>query len=358
MSWTASDDGWQVIAPDYRFDIEIEADLIEEIGRVYGYNNLPVSTPKTTLEFVEEPEVKIFTRQIRNALVNCGYQEAVTYSFVDPAMQVLLDPENKPIELANPISAEMSVMRTTLWSSLLKTAQHNQARQQNRVRIFEIGKRFSSVNDEILQETVISGLVMGDVSHTQWGEAARKVDFYDVKHDVEAVLSLTRENSGIEWQPASHPALHPGQSANILNNSRKIGSLGALHPKIQQKLGLNNPVFLFELSYTELDNGVLPQFKAVSKFPAIKRDLALVVNESVTAGTVFAIVTEAGGNRLQLVEIFDIYRGKGVEAGYKSLALSLTIQDDTQTLKDKEVDDIIQKILISLQGSIGATLRE
>ncbi|MDH3326422.1 MAG: phenylalanine--tRNA ligase subunit beta [Gammaproteobacteria bacterium] len=358
MSWTKNAEGWDVVAPDYRFDIEIEADLIEEIGRVYGYNNLPVSTPKANLQFVQEPEVKVFPRQIRSSLVNSGYQEAITYSFVDPAIQALLDPENTPIALENPISAEMSVMRTTLWSSLLKTAQHNQARQQNRVRIFEIGKRFSTVNGEIQQETVISGLVTGDVTHTQWGEAARKVDFFDVKHDVENLLSITGDITQFGWESAAHSALHPGQSAMITNKSRNIGWLGALHPKKQQQLGLHNPVFLFELSYTELDSGVLPQFKAVSKFPAIKRDLALVVKESVTAGTVFAIVTEAGGNRLQLVEIFDIYRGKGVEVGDKSLALSLTIQDDSQTLTDIEVDAIIQKILVSLQGSIGATLRE
>ncbi|MDH5259323.1 MAG: phenylalanine--tRNA ligase subunit beta, partial [Gammaproteobacteria bacterium] len=304
------------------------------------------------------PEVKVFPRQIRSSLVNSGYQEAITYSFVDPAIQALLDPENLPIALENPISAEMSVMRTTLWASLLKTAQHNQARQQNRVRIFEIGKRFMTVDGEIQQETVISGLATGDVAHTQWGEAARKVDFFDVKHDVENLLSLTGDGGQFNWEAATHAALHPGQSALITNKSRNIGRLGALHPKIQQKLGLNNPVFLFELSYTELDEGVLPQFKAVSKFPANKRDLALVVKENVTAGTVFAIVTEAGGNRLQLVEIFDIYRGKGVEAGDKSLALSLTIQDDAQTLNDSEVDAIIQKILVSLQESIGATLRE
>jgi len=362
MAWTKNAEGWDVVAPDYRFDIEIEADLIEEIGRVYGYNNLPVSTPKASLQFVKEPETQVLPRQIRTSLVNAGYQEVITYSFVDPAIQALLDPANKPIALENPISAEMSVMRTTLWASLLKTAQHNQARQQNRVRIFEIGKRFSTVDGKIQQETVISGLAMGDVSHTQWGEEARKVDFFDAKHDVENVLLLGGDVSQFNWESATHSALHPGQSAKITrdlsNKSCNIGWLGALHPKIQQKLGLYNPVFLFELPYTELQEGILPQYEAVSKFPVNKRDLALVVKESVSAGTVFAIVTEAGGSRLQLVEIFDIYRGKGVEAGDKSLALSLTIQDDSKTLNDFEVDTIIQNILISLQESIGATLRE
>ena len=358
MQWEKTADGLNVVAPDYRFDIEIEADLVEEIGRVYGYNNLPVSMPSANLKFVDEPEVKVFHRQIRTSLVNSGYQEAITYSFVDPTIQALIDPDNKPIELENPISAEMSVMRTTLWTSLLKTAQHNQARQQNRVRIFEIGKRFSTVDGKIQQETVISGLATGDLSHTQWGEAARKVDFFDAKHDVENLLSLTGDVSQFYWEAATNSALHPGQSAKITKNGRDIGWLGTLHPKAQQKLGLNNPVFLFELSYTELDEGVLPEYRAVSKVPANKRDLALVVKENVTAGTVFAIVTKAGGKRLQLVEIFDIYRGKGIEAGDKSLALSLTIQDDAQTLNDSEVDAIIQNILVSLQDSIGATLRE
>jgi len=363
MSWTASRSAdnaviWDVVAPDYRFDIEIEADLIEEIGRVYGYNNLPVSMPSARLQFVDEPEAGVSQRQIRASLVANGYQEAITYSFVDPAIQVLIDPENEPIALENPISAEMSVMRTTLWSSLLKTAQHNQARQQNRVRIFEIGKRFSTIDGKIQQETVISGLATGELSHTQWAEAPRKVDFFDVKHDVEALLALTGEAESFVWEAATYSALHPGQSAKISNKGRNIGRLGALHPKVQKKLGLNNPVFLFELSYTELAEGVIPEYKAVSKYQANKRDLALLVKEDVSAGTVFAIVTKAGGNRLQLVEIFDIYRGKGVADGFKSLALSLTIQDDTKTLNDSEVDVIIQNILVSLQDSIGATLRE
>ncbi len=249
-------------------------------------------------------------------------------------------------------------MRTTLWASLLKTASYNQARQQNRIRIFEIGKRFSTHDGKLQQETVIAGLVSGDVTPTQWGESSRKADFFDVKKDVEKLSELTKDLANFEWEKQEHSALHPGQSARISRNGRDIGWLGALHPKIQLKLGMNNPVFLFELSYTELDEGILPQYRPISKFPANKRDLALVVKESVTAGTVFAIVTKAGGNRLQLVEIFDIYRGKGIDDGFKSLALSLTIQDDMQTLNDVEVDAIIQKILISLQESIGATLRE
>jgi len=358
MQWTKIAAGWQVVAPDYRFDIEIEADLIEEIGRVYGYNNLPVSMPAAQLQFVKAPETKITRSQIRTVLVDSAYQEAITYSFVDPDIQQLLAPKLDPIKLSNPISAEMSVMRTSLWPSLLKTAQHNQARQQSRIRLFEIGKRFLKCDGKIRQETVISGLVTGDLVANQWGESSRKVDFFDVKHDVENILRLSKQSEKYRWLKAENTALHPGQSAEIVSDSGHVGWIGALHPEKQRHLGLNSTVFLFELSYTDLDEASLPHFKSISKFPANKRDLALVVKEEVEAGTVFAVVTEAGGSRLQLVEIFDIYRGKGVAEGHKSLALSLTIQDDAQTLNDVEVDAIIQKILISLQESIGATLRE
>ena len=358
MEWKVTGEGWDIVAPSYRFDIAIEADLIEEVGRIYGYNNLPTTTPSTEMKFVAEPEHQVSTRKIRSHFVSRGYQEAISYSFVDPQIQALLDPDTAVVELANPISAEMSVMRTTLWSSLLKAVQHNHARQQSRVRLFEIGKRFTLDDADYRQETVISGLISGDIIPTQWGESSRKVDFFDLKADVEGLLALSKNTTSFQFEIGSHPALHPGQCARICRNNNKIGYLGALHPEILQKLSLNTPVFLFELSYTEILNGLIPQYRHISKFPAIKRDLALVVSENVEAGTVFAEVKKAGDNRLQHVEIFDIYRGKGVAEGYKSLALALTIQDDAQTLTDEEVDKIIQNILGSLQNAIGATLRE
>jgi len=358
MNWSHTDDGWLVVAPDYRFDIAIEADLIEEVGRIYGYNNLPTHSSLSELKFVEEPEANLAKTRIRNTMIGLGYQEAITYSFVDKKIQEMLDPQNEPIELANPISAEMSVMRTTLWSSLLKTAEYNQARQQSRLRLFETGKRFIKSHNGTKQETVIAGLVSGDVLPTQWGTEQRKADFYDVKSDVEHLLDLTGNSDKFQFIAAEHSALHPGQSAQILLENQVVGWMGTLHPAIKQQLGLNLPVILFELSYTGLEKGVVPQYSPVSKFPSIKRDLALVVREDISAGRVFAEIKKSGGVRLQLVEIFDIYRGKGIVEGMKSLAVSLTIQDDEKTLVDDEVDEIIQKILVSLQDSIGATLRE
>ncbi len=358
MIWSHTDEGWLVVAPDYRFDIAIEADLIEEIGRVYGYNNLPTHSSLSELRFVEEPEANLNKARIRNTMVGLGYQEAITYSFVDKKIQQMLDPTNEPVELANPISAEMSVMRTTLWSSLLKTAEYNQARQQSRLRLFETGKRFIKSGNETVQETVIAGLISGDVLPTQWGSEQRKADFFDMKSDVEHLLNLTGNSDKFSFVAAEHPALHPGQSAQVLVENQPIGWLGSLHPAIKQQIGLNLPVILFELSYTYLEKGVVPKYCPVSKFPSINRDLALVVKESVSAGRVFAEIRKSGDDRLQLVEIFDIYRGKGIAEGSKSLAVSLTIQDDQKTLVDDEVDGIIQKILVSLQDSIGATLRE
>ncbi|HFE36895.1 MAG TPA: phenylalanine--tRNA ligase subunit beta [Gammaproteobacteria bacterium] len=358
MSLQSDADGWQVIAPDYRFDIVIEADLVEEIGRVYGYNRLPTTMPHCDLRFVGEPETDIPAKKIRQLLVDRDYQEAITYSFVDEAIQRLLDPDNHPIKLANPISSDMSVMRTTLWASLLKAAEYNQARQQHRVRLFELGKRFIQNDAEVEQQTVIAGLAMGQALKTQWAAEARKIDFFDMKGDVEALLSLTGKERQFTFVAAQHPALHSGQSAQILCGESCVGWLGALHPAVQQKLGLNSSVFLFELAYTKLGKGVIPQHKSVSKFPSIKRDLALVVNEDIAAGTVLAEVNRSGGKYLQHVEIFDIFCGKGVAAGSKSLAMSLTIQDDTKTMTDADIEQIIQKILVSLHDSIGATLRE
>ncbi len=358
MQWQPVDDGWKVTAPAYRYDIAIEADLIEEVGRIYGYNHLPTTMPVANLNFVAEPEAHISARKIRQYLVNRGYQEAITYSFVDPEMQSLLDPEAPVVKLANPISTEMSVMRTTLWSSLLKAAQHNQARQQQRIRLFEIGKRFTQIDGKYQQETVISGLISGDISPTQWGESPRKVDFFDMKADVEGLLALTGDDDAFSFEAAAHSALHPGQSAQIMRDGSKIANIGTLHPDIQRKLDLNTPVILFELSYTGLNHGVVPDCQPISKFPMIKRDLALVVSEEVNVGTLFAVVESMAEERLQHMEIFDIYRGKGIAEGHKSLALSFTLQDDSQTLTDEQVDVIIKKILVSLQDSIGATLRE
>ena len=358
MRLSTNAEGWSVTPPSYRYDIAIEADLIEEVGRVYGYNNIPTHMPVGDLQLTSEPEAEAPMERIKDALIESGYSEVITYSFVDPETQQLLDKDTAIVNLVNPISAEMSVMRTTLWSSLVKTLVHNQARQQNRVRVFETGMRFSQTNDGIKQELMVAGLAYGDANPVNWSEKGRKVDFFDVKGDMERLFDLAGGKDQYRFEAARHQALHPGQSARILKNGIEIGWLGCLHPIVQQKLDLPTPAFVFELSYNELKTGMLPRFEAISRFPSIKRDLALVVDEIVTANQVVDEVRNSSPQLLKDIDIFDIYRGKGVPEGMKSLAITLTLQDDNETLTDDRVEAVVREVLSSLRDSTGATLRE
>jgi phenylalanyl-tRNA synthetase beta chain len=260
--------------------------------------------------------------------------------------------------LANPISNEMSVMRSTLWSGLIKTLKFNLARQQTRVRLFETGKRFIQSDGKIDQPMMVAGLASGPSLPAHWDTAKKMTDFYDIKGDVEAILGLTSCAGEFIFSAESHPALHPGQCAQIKRHNETIGWIGKLHPNVQKALGLTSDVFLFELVYAGLTQGRVPEFEQVSKFPSIRRDLALVIDEDIPAQQLCDQVTKTGKQRLKALEIFDVYRGKGVAEGKKSLAIGLTIQDDAQTLTDEDVDSLIADILDNLHKTIGATLRE
>ncbi|MDH5219585.1 MAG: phenylalanine--tRNA ligase subunit beta, partial [Gammaproteobacteria bacterium] len=358
MQLNSNSEGWDVTPPSYRYDIAIEADLIEEVGRVYGYNNIPTHMPVGGLQLTTVPEADAPMERIKDALIESGYNEVITYTFVDPETQQLLDKDTATVELANPISAEMSTMRTTLWASLVKTLVHNQTRQQNRVRIFETGMRFSQTNDGIKQDLMVAGLAYGEANPVNWSEKGHKVDFFDVKGDLERLFDLAGGMDQYRFESAKHQALHPGQSARILKNGIEIGWLGCLHPIVQKKLDLPVPAFVFELLYNELKTGMVPKFEAISKFPSIKRDLALVVDEVVTANQIVDEVRKSSPQLLKDIDIFDIYRGKGVPEGMKSLAIALTLQDDNQTLTDDRVEAVVQEVLSSLRDSTGATLRE
>ncbi|MDH5546701.1 MAG: phenylalanine--tRNA ligase subunit beta [Gammaproteobacteria bacterium] len=358
MTVSSTADGWQVTPPSYRYDISIEADLVEEVGRVYGYNNIPTHMPLGELKLTDESEAELGMPRLKEILIDSGYNEVITYSFVDADIQSLLDPETETVAISNPISAEMSVMRTTLWSSLLKTLVHNQTRQQNRVRIFETGMQFSQKSGVVAQDLMVAGLAYGDALPINWSEKPRKVDFYDVKADLERLFCATGGLNGVVFESAQHPALHPGQSARVYKNGIEIGWLGCLHPVVQKKLDLPTPAYVFELSYAALKTGSVPGFQAISKFPSIRRDLALVVDEQVTARKIVEEVEKTSPQLLKDIDIFDIYRGKGVPEGSKSLAIAITLQDDTQTLTDDRVEAVVRTILNSLKDSTGATLRE
>lgn len=350
------DQGWQVIPPLFRFDISIEADLIEELARIYGYDKIPSVVrqiaPRITLEKEGEATLKTFSK----VLINRAYQESVTFSFVNPEIESLLLPANQQIELANPISADLSVMRGTLWSGLIPAVAANLKRQQSRVRLFESGLTFIKTDDGIEQRKKLSGVITGTVTPEQWGQAARKVDFYDLKGDVEAILAEASAKQYL-FAPVDHPALHPGQSAQIVSDKHAIGWLGALHPRIEAKLGLNQTLFLFELDLGRISEKNVPAFKSISRYPSIRRDLALLVGEHVSALALQQAIRKANIEQLVDFTIFDVYTGDGVEEGQKSIALSLILQDFSRTLEENDINRYIEQIMSLLSSETGATLR-
>ena len=350
-------DHWLVVPSSNRFDITLEADLIEEIIRIYGYDRLPGNRPLTRLEIPPQPEREVGLERLRETLVQRGFQEAITYSFVDPDFQRWLDPQREPLALANPISADLAVMRTSLWPGLLKALIHNQKRQQSRIRLFEHGLNFIPEGDVLRQEPCIGGLVAGAALPEQWGVPARPADFFDLKADVEALLVLTGEPEAFAFVAAAHPALHPGQSARIDRAGEPVGWLGTLHPRVARELDVEGDAFVFELRLAGVQAARLPAFRELSRFPASRRDLAVVVDESVTAQAVQALIRQRGGDLLREVWLFDVYRGKGMAEGKKSLAFGLNLQDFSRNLTDHVVEEAVSGIIAGLAEQFGATLR-
>jgi len=351
-------EGWQVVPPSFRFDITIEEDLVEEVARIYGYNNIPSTHPAGHLAMQARPETSVSRQRLRLALVERGYQETITYSFVEPRLQQLLDPQYAPIALANPISTEMSVMRTSLWPGLVQALLHNVNRQQGRVRIFEQGLKFTKHDSEIKQEMVMGGLVFGGTLPEQWGVREQAADFFDVKADLEALLSLSGTHAAFSFVAESHPALHPGQSARLLRDTQPIGWIGALHPELLRTLDISGNVLVFEVELAAVQRGTLPKFAELSRFPAIRRDLALVVDRAVSAAKLLETVQKAAPGFLRELKLFDVYQGEHIDSGRKSIALGLTLQEQSRTLTEEDVEGAIQGILKALNTELGATLRD
>jgi len=350
-------DGWDVLPPSSRFDVAIEVDLIEEVGRIFGFSAIPAARSLARVDMHAPAEAAFDLDRAKQALVARDYQEAITYSFVHPSIQQLLDPGQPPIALANPISAEMSVMRTTPWAGLLGVLAYNQARQQERVRIFESGLKFTEQENEIKQEMTLAGVVCGAASAEQWGVAARAVDFFDLKGDVEAVLARAGAPA-VEFRAAEHPALHPGQCAEVVRGDRVIGRLGLLHPDLEKQLDLAGPVHLFELSIDGLGQGALPAFAPLSKFPSIRRDLAIIVDRALPFARVRDCVRRAAPAIVKEIRLFDVYTGERIDSGLKSLALGLILQDSSDTLTDQRVDAAMAAILQALANELNARLRD
>ena len=351
-------ENWQVLPPSYRFDIAIEADLIEEIARIHGYTAIPDQVPQTSLGFHASHCPGKQLQRIQGVLVQRGYQEVITYSFVDNRLQGLITPEAKLLTLANPIAAELSVMRTSLWPGLIQTLQYNLKRQQQRCRIFEAGLVYLMGKD-LLQIPMIGGLIYGNIYNKQWDREDILCDFFDIKGDVEGILNINgRNGKTVEFRPTTHPALHPGQAAEIILGNQGIGYIGALHPAIQLTLELSQPAYVFELQINRISTKITPTYRKISKFPTVRRDLAIVVSKDVQSTDIMQCIRSSAPEILINLELFDVYQGEGIDLGKKSLALGLTFQKSSSTLIDKEVEAIVGEILIRLQREFDAKLRE
>lgn len=358
FSWAKEGHGWQVTVPARRSDVTCDVDLIEEVIRLHGYEKLPVETTHAALEPTFAPISTVGLTSLKQRCANLGYQEVITYSFVDKALQHQFDPYHEPKALLNPISADMAVMRTSLWPGLVGAYLHNQNRQQSRVRLFETGLRFIQ-NDltGLRQENMLAGLISGAALPEQWGVAPRPADFFDLKGDLERLLDLVGPAKAFEYRPAQHPALHPGQTADIYRNDICLGRFGAIHPELRESLGLIHHVFLFELNVDHLTVSLPKKYQEISKFPEIRRDIAIFVDQTVPAQAIQDTILGIGDELIKDVTLFDVYQGKGVAVHQKSIALALTLQHCSRTLVDDEVAETMGRVISVLKERFAAELR-
>ena len=355
MKVEGSAPAWTVTPPSWRFDISIEEDLIEEVARLYGFDNIPEQNEIAAQRMQPWTESRVRNERAADLLVDRGYQEAITYSFTEPAGQTLLMP-GPAFALANPISAELAVMRTSLWPGLLQALGSNQRRQQQRARLFEVGRRYGGTDGA--ETEVIAGVVAGSSLPEQWGVEAAKIDFFDVKADIEALLELTGAPAQFRFVAERHPALHPGQSARVWRGERSVGWLGALHPEHSRRLDLTYPVFVFEIETQSGLSRDIPVFAEISKYPAIRRDIAVIVDEGLAVQTLVDRVREAAGALLQDLTVLSVYRGRQFEKGKKSIALGLQLQDTSRTLTDSEADALVARVIEQLTLKLNATIRD
>ncbi len=359
MKVTANATGWDVVAPSWRFDMAIEADLVEELARMIGLDNLPkLPLPATSVMPSGRNQQEMRLKQL---LVGRGYQEAITYSFVDGKEQRLVEPDQVGIDLANPIAETLGQMRVSLWTGLLSAARYNLNRQAKRVRFFETGLRFLAQQDDNglpVQIPTLAGLACGSAAAMQWGQATRQVDFYDVKGDVEALLASAGLMDQVSFVPSQHPALHPGQTASIQLNGQVIGLIGSLHPSLAKLMDIDMPAVLFSIDLAYLT--ALPAkatFQGLSKFPLVRRDMAVVVDASVTFAQVSHVIASVKRDWFQAAELFDVYAGKGLGEGQRSLAIALWFQDLERTLTDAEIEACMNEMIEQLSLQLNAQLR-
>ena len=356
MSPKLNNNVWEVKAPSDRFDIEIEEDLIEEVARIFGYNNIPAALPAGELNPGVVSEARVSLQSIQQALCAAGYTEAINYSFTSRALLQRFCMDDNVLPLANALSSDLEVMRTALLPGLMETLSRNLRRQQDRVKLFETGTVFEQ-KDTMVESPHLAAVAYGDFMPEQWGSAARAADFYDLKGDLESVLSLRGLKGEVEFRNALLPWLHPGQAALVSIDGVDIGWAGSVHPSILKKLEIKGSVMAFELNINLLSNREIPYAKNISRFPSIRRDLALLVPDKVSFAEIRNNVIDLSGDLLTNLVLFDLYSGQNVEKGYKSLAIGLILQNVSCTLTDEVVDSLIQNVVRGLKERLGAQLR-
>jgi phenylalanyl-tRNA synthetase beta chain len=354
--------GWRVRKPSHRFDIRIEADLIEEVARLRGFDKIAELHATAPQIAGTATEARVSTDRLSLAMADQGYREMISYAFVDPNLQQQLFPGVPALKLANPISADLSEMRVSLWPGLVQACRENLRRQQSRVRLFEIGNRFNvsgeAGSNDLQEVESLAGIATGSRWPQQWGSGTDQVDFYDVKSNVMALLTLTGDAASVRFVPETLPVLRPGRSARIYRDAAPIGWVGEMHPQIAKALNLATTAFLFELDIASAFIAKQLKYEKISKFPSVRRDLAIVVDESVPLAVLQENVTVSASGLLSELRVFDVYRGPNIETGRKSVALGLILQDSSRTLTDVDADAVVAAVAARLRDVLSATIRD
>jgi phenylalanyl-tRNA synthetase beta chain len=350
--------GWMVTPIPARFDIVIEEDLIEEIVRLHGYDKVLEKPQLAAVTLAVRTESSLSVQRISSLFADRGYREVISYSFVDPQQQNLLLGEGADITLANPLSVELSVMRRSLWTGLLQTVSTNRKRQQERARIFEHGVIFALQGNEIKEKNVIAGVAWGRIRAEHWDDAKRGTDLFDIKSDLEALFALSMQPGAFTFVAAEHPALRPGCTARVERNGTQVGWVGELHPRLVRKGNFGQPPVMFELDSAAVCAAEIPAYQDISRFPSVRRDLAVVVDADLPVGDLLAEVRTIAGKTLQDIRVFDIYTGEGIENGLKSIALGLILQETSRTLTESDIEQISTAVVAHLSAKFNASIRE
>lgn len=348
---------WHVVPPSHRFDLAIYQDLIEEVARIHGYDNIQIALPKIDVQLAQYQD-HLELAALRQTVATLGYQEAISFSFADLKLEKQLNPNVNPLALANPISSDLAVMRSTLLSSLIPCVQHNLNRQQSRVRFFELGLRFdyqhaASIHD-LQQIPTLALIAVGSRTPELWHGKVQPMDFFDLKNEVEQILAAGRLN--VSYVRSKRVWLHPGQSAEILVDGQSIGYLGRLHPSLENELDLGT-TWVAEIDQKAILQSYVSNFTELSRFPSVRRDIALLISDKINVSDIQQLIKQTGGDLLDSTWLFDVYTGQGVEQGKRSLAFALLWQHPSRTLEDAEIKSGMDNIIQVLENTYQATLR-